>query len=158
MRCSAMMKKNNNALHKKHGLCTVDLLLLIVLLSTLFAFYLAGIQWGVIVFVISSAVVFVAVCAIAKTLEFFDTVPRHCESGKCNLFLDCYKVRFSESIPCFLYYYKCQCGKDYFNYDGRFFAKINEDGSLEPYRVKYTTIFGFERWCDDQRMDSEVRH
>ena len=28
----------------------------------------------------------------------------------------------------------------------------------EPYRVKYTTIFGFERWCDDKRIDSEVRH
>ena len=164
-----MMKKSNKASHKRKGGCIVDFfvsfILLLIILSTLFAFdmgfarhgLLIGILYGATVFVITTSIALIALCVVAKTLEFFDTVPRHCESGKCNLFLDCYKVRLSESIPYFLYY-KCQCGKDYIAYNDRFFAKINDNGSLEPYRVKYTAIFGFERWCDDKRMDAEVRH
>jgi len=125
-----------------------------------------GIIAGAIVFVLTSAFVVVAGWTSDKILDhFFPNRPYHCELGQCNLH-DCYHVRIGtvkERIGNFEYnasilYFKCRCGKEYLDPGSGCFAKINIDGSLEPYKYRRRFLFNFfVGWYDDKRIDSEVR-
>ncbi len=83
--------------------------------------------------------------------------PDRCESGKCDLY-SCYNVligllggRYS------IRYFKCGCGDEYLLYGNKFFAKIREDGSLEPYK-KHTcfSFLPFVDWYKDDGRKSGV--
>ena len=161
----------NNVMYKRSGFTIIELFFFIVNLAiilgiTIPVFRVAYEHHGLFVGIISgiSAVAFSIAIIAAGYWTLFkigDILtpgrPMYCESRKCIL-SDCYWVRLGlveKQVGDFKYktsifYYKCRCGNEYLSHD-KFFAKVNEDGSLEPF--KYYARLG---WYDDIRIDSDV--
>jgi hypothetical protein len=119
---------------------------------------LFGVLVGIIVMTISAATVTWILRWVAAYC--FPGEPTHCETGKCFI-NKCYKVRLAtHSVPSRdgssceytfpITYFKCDCGHEYLMDSIKFFAKVNEDGSLKPYKY-YNGA-----WYDDKRVDSDV--
>ena len=165
--------------HERNGFTFIELLILLTILCFIMTCTLSvvkvvseryglffGIISGAIVFVLTTAFVIATGWASGKILAFFfPKHPYHCELGQCYLY-DCYHVRLGvvkERIGNYEYnvsilYFKCRCGKEYLDPSLGFFAKINTNGNLEPYKYRRRFFFNFfVGWYDDKRIDSEVR-
>ncbi len=99
--------------------------------------------------------------SLFKLLDYiFPGPPEHCESGKCRLF-SCYHVRIGLDGVFAILYFKCRYGYEYLDYGNKFFAKIREDGSLEPYKkmVPYLGWYkddGRKSGVNDYKFDPEL--
>lgn|GEM_PF-6995503 len=139
----------------------------IIMGITLPAFRVAYERYGLIVGIISGTIAFaISIAFLVVTYWVLGKIgdilapgsPEYCELRKCRLYNDCYYVRLGtvkirvgkNEYDRSILYYKCRCGKEYLNHH-RFFAKVNEDGSLEPY--KYCNGFA---WYNDKRIDTKI--
>ena len=101
---------------------------------------------AILILVVAWVLIVIAIKPLLKTLDFYlPEFPERCESGKCAL-SDCYHVQLGiirdqfkrNEFESQIVYFKCQCGDEYLRYGAGFIAKINEDGSLSPYKHKST--------------------
>lgn len=79
----------------------------------------------------------------------FPLPPEKCESRRCGL--SCFdsranyvSIRIGIENERGILYIRCGCGHEYLKFGDSFFAKIREDGTLEPY-IKNTRCWGWRK-------------
>jgi hypothetical protein len=151
------------------GVTIIEILCFIAIVGTIFALTVPAFQaaynngasilsalfFAGIVFVCVICILYFILWSFSQLLDrFFPSQPDYCELKKCYLY-DCYFVRLGLLDGNFsIMYYKCRCGNEYVSYGYRFFAKVEDDGSLKPYIYNWTGV----GWYRDNRINSEVHN